>query len=64
MALLYPQPQRSQDFIFPHPKGREKGATSPRPVLPLAMADYYHQLYEPENCLTIRQSGIYYFLHI
>lgn len=64
MPLLYPPPQRSQDFIFPLPKGREKGATSPRPVLPLAMADYNHQLYEPEYCLTIRQSGVYYLVHI
>lgn len=28
------------------------------------MADYYQQLYEPEYCLTIRQSGVYYLVHI
>ena len=63
-ALIIPSSTAESRLYFPLPKGREKGATSPRPVLPLAMADYYQQLYEPEYCLTIRQSGVYYLVHI
>ncbi len=64
-GLIIPHATAESRLYFSSlPKGREKGATFPRPVLPLVMADYNNQLYEPEYCLTIRQSGIYYLVHI
>ena len=65
MPPLYAALRQSQDFIFFHPqKGGRKGQLPPALYCLLAMADYNHQLYEPDNCLTIRQSGIYYLIHI
>lgn len=63
-ALIVPSSTAKSRLYFSPPKRARERGNFPRPVLPLAMADYYQQLYEPEYCLTIRQSGVYYLVHI